>query len=49
MENLYSGKNSKILDPRSIFIIQGKDAVRVWIGSQVPKTNIDPYKICVER
>lgn len=23
--------------------------IRVWVGSQLPKTNIEPYKACVER
>lgn len=32
MENLYQGKSSKVLDPRGMFIIQGKDYLRVWIG-----------------
>lgn len=48
MENLYHGKNSKVLDPRGMFIIQGKDVVRVWVGSQIPQMNIQPYKECAE-
>ena len=48
MENLYHGKNSKVLDPRGMFIIQGKDVVRVWVGSQIPQMNIKPYIECAE-
>lgn len=44
MENLYSGKNSKVLDPRSMFIIQARDFIRVWIGASIPPTNLQPYK-----
>eukprot|EP00347_Sterkiella_histriomuscorum_P011735 403371304 len=48
MENLYQGKNSKVLDPRGMFLIQGRDMMRIWIGSQIPAANIEPYKKCVE-
>jgi hypothetical protein len=40
MENLYQGKSSKVLDPRSIFIIQGRDSMRVWVGANVPQANL---------
>jgi hypothetical protein len=33
MENLYQGKNSKVLDPRGMFIIVGKEMMRIWVGS----------------
>jgi hypothetical protein len=33
MENLYDGKNTKVLDPRGMFIIQGKDLLKIWVGS----------------
>ena len=33
MENLYQGKNSKKLDPRGAFIIQGEKDMKVWLGS----------------
>lgn len=36
MENLYQGKNGKVLDPRGMFIIQGRDIIKVWVGSQIP-------------
>lgn len=48
MENLYQGKNSKVLDPRGMFIIQGREYVKVWVGSMIPQSNIEPYKRCVE-
>jgi hypothetical protein len=48
MENLYQGKNSKVLDPRGMFIIQAKDLIRVWVGSQIPKDNLEPYRHCAE-
>lgn len=48
MENLYQGKNSKKLDPRGVFIIQAKEEMRVWLGSQVPPTNLLEYKKCAE-
>lgn len=44
MENLYSGKSSKVLDPRGMFIIQGRDIITVWTGSQIPSGNILPYQ-----
>jgi len=49
MENLYHGKNSKLLDPRGMFIIQGRDTIRVWVGSQIPPTNLKPYRDCAEK
>lgn len=48
MEDVYSGKNGKVLDPRGMFMIQGKDSVKVWVGSQMPPHNIDAYRVCVE-
>ena len=48
MENLYQGKTSKVLDPRGMFIIQGKNEIRIWIGSQIPAVNIEVYKKTAE-
>ncbi len=48
MENLYQGKNSKVLDPRGMFIIQGKDCIKVWVGSSIPPDNLEPYTQCAE-
>jgi hypothetical protein len=48
MEDLYSGKNGKILDPRGMFLVQGKDHLKVWVGSQIPAANIDAYRKCIE-
>ena len=44
MENLYSGKSSKVLDPRGMFIIQGKETMRIWVGSKIPSENLQPYR-----
>ena len=49
MENLYQGKSSKVLDPRGMFLIQGREFMRVWIGSQIPPANLQPYKDCAEK
>lgn len=43
MENLYQGKNSKWLDPRGVFVIQGKEEMRIWIGSDVSPFNLKIY------
>ena len=48
MENLFDHKNSKTLDPRGVFIIQGRDEIKIWVGSLVPKANLQPYKNCAE-
>jgi hypothetical protein len=40
MENLYHGKNSKVLDPRGMFLIQGRDTLVIWVGSQIPEGNL---------
>jgi hypothetical protein len=44
MENLYQGNNSKVLDPRGMFILWGKDMIKVWVGAQIPQTNLLPYR-----
>jgi hypothetical protein len=44
MENLYHGKNSKTLDPRSVAIIRSRDDIKIWVGALVPKANLDVYK-----
>ena len=31
-----------------MFIIQSKDEMRVWIGSQVSPSNLPEYKKCAE-
>lgn len=46
MENLYQGKSSKVLDPRSMFVVVGKETIRIWIGSMIPKINVELYKEC---
>lgn len=33
MENLYQGKNCKLLDPRGVFIIRSNDEFKLWVGS----------------
>lgn len=40
MENLYHGKSSKVLDPRGMFIIQGRENIIIWVGSQIPEGNL---------
>lgn len=49
MENLYSGKNSKVLDPRGMFIVQGKDLLRIWVGQLIPPANLEPYRQCADK
>lgn len=44
LENLYSAKSTKVLDPRFMFVIQTKTRLWLWIGSQVPKANIEKYQ-----
>lgn len=44
LENLYIGKSTKVLDPRFFFIIHSKTKLWLWIGSQVPKANVDRYQ-----
>jgi shikimate 5-dehydrogenase len=48
MENLYQGNNSKTLDPRGMFIVQGREEIKIWVGSLIPPVNMEPYKECVE-
>ena len=45
MENLYQDENSKKLDPRAVFIIQGysNQPVYIWQGEKVPLSNLDSY------
>ena len=47
MENLYTGR--KVLDPRGVFVVQGRDGIRVWVGAQVPKDNIAKYRERAEK
>jgi len=49
MENLYHGKNSKLLDPRGMFIVQGRDIIRIWVGSQIPPANLQSYREYAEK
>mmetsp|Transcript_23034 Transcript_23034/g.22397 ORF Transcript_23034/g.22397 Transcript_23034/m.22397 type:complete len:177 (+) Transcript_23034:1561-2091(+) len=49
MENLYQGtQTSKLLDPRGLFIIQSKEEIRLWVGSQIHPSNLEEYKSCAE-
>ena len=48
MENLFDGKNSKTLDPRGMFILQGREEIKIWIGGLMAKANLQPYKECAE-
>lgn len=49
MENLYQGKSSKVLDPRSMFIVQGKDTIKIWVGEKIPQANQAPYRDYAQR
>ena len=45
MENLYYGDETKKLDPRAVFIIQGQSniPVYIWKGGNVPQGSLAPY------
>ena len=40
MENLFDGNNSKTLDPRGMFILQGREEIKIWIGGLMAKANL---------
>jgi len=43
LENVYQDTNSKSLDPRGVFVIQGQKEVRIWIGEECPSGNREAY------
>ena len=45
MENLYYGDETKKLDPRAVFIIQGQSniPVYIWKGGNAPQGSLAPY------
>jgi hypothetical protein len=44
LENLYTQKGSKVLDPRFMFVIQTKTRLWHWIGGMIPKANFEKYQ-----
>lgn len=43
LENLYSAKHGRVLDPRFYFLIHTKTKLWLWIGANVPKANTEKY------
>jgi len=43
LENLYSTKHGRVLDPRFYFLIHTKTKLWLWIGANVPKANAEKY------
>lgn len=41
--SLYNTKAPKYLDPRGVFILQGQDALYLWIGNDIHPANRDRY------
>jgi protein-tyrosine phosphatase len=48
LENLYTVKNPKCLDPRSVFIIQLENKIYLWIGNQIHGPNVELYMKCAD-